>query len=292
MNLQLATQYEARLRSRCSASGGSQGTTYSDYTSVVSFTTLAVPCETQPPIKLAVSMLLDAAYSESNALMTDALRSAGLVPTQEPYTAMGFALDVVTALAPSLLNVTGASGVVDWVLVELRDGTTPTTVIERRAGLLLRNGKVVRPDNGSDTLFFCSTAGSYHIAVRHRNHLGSMTGVPRQLGSASTPLFFQEPGFVAWGADPQRGRNGVQLLWSGNSLNDAKVKYTGLENDRDIILNALGGVVPTGTINIYHSGDINLDGVVKYTGPNNDRDLILQTVGGVVPTAVRTEQIP
>ena len=292
VNLQPATQYEARIRSRCSGIGGTQGTTYSDYTNLVIFTTLAVPCEVQPPIKLAVRMLLDAAYDQSNSLMSDALRAAGLVPTQEPYTAMGFAMDGLTTLTPALLTATGANAVVDWVIVELRDDTVPGTVIERRAGLLLRNGKVVRPDNGSDTLVFCALASSYHVAVRHRNHLGSMTGTPRALGPTPTSVFFQEQGFAAWGSNAQHSRNGVQLLWSGNSLADTQVKYTGLDNDRDVILNALGGIVPTGTISGYHPGDINLDGVVKYTGLNNDRDLILQSVGGIVPTAVRLEQLP
>jgi hypothetical protein len=32
--------------------------------------------------------------------------------------------------------------------------------------------------------------------------------------------------------------------------------------------------------------------VVSYTGANNDRDLILQTIGGVVPTATRLQQLP
>ena len=35
-----------------------------------------------------------------------------------------------------------------------------------------------------------------------------------------------------------------------------------------------------------------MDGQVKYTGTNNDRDLILQNVGGVVPTNIRVEQMP
>ena len=35
-----------------------------------------------------------------------------------------------------------------------------------------------------------------------------------------------------------------------------------------------------------------MDGQVKYTGANNDRDLILQNVGGVVPTNIRVEQMP
>jgi hypothetical protein len=35
-----------------------------------------------------------------------------------------------------------------------------------------------------------------------------------------------------------------------------------------------------------------MDGAVKYVGANNDRDPILQNIGGVVPTATRTEQLP
>jgi len=31
---------------------------------------------------------------------------------------------------------------------------------------------------------------------------------------------------------------------------------------------------------------------VKYTGAANDRDLILQNIGGSVPTQVRVEQLP
>jgi hypothetical protein len=37
---------------------------------------------------------------------------------------------------------------------------------------------------------------------------------------------------------------------------------------------------------------VNLDGVVKYTNANNDRDPILQNIGGVIPTNTRQEQLP
>jgi hypothetical protein len=42
----------------------------------------------------------------------------------------------------------------------------------------------------------------------------------------------------------------------------------------------------------YHRADINLNGEVKYTGENNDRDILLQTIGGSTPTEVRVEQVP
>ena len=44
--------------------------------------------------------------------------------------------------------------------------------------------------------------------------------------------------------------------------------------------------------NVYSPLDINMDGVIHYTATNNDRDIILQTIGGVVPTATRVQQWP
>jgi len=43
---------------------------------------------------------------------------------------------------------------------------------------------------------------------------------------------------------------------------------------------------------VYDARDVNLDGNLRYSGANNDRDIILQTIGGSVPTAVRVGQIP
>jgi len=37
---------------------------------------------------------------------------------------------------------------------------------------------------------------------------------------------------------------------------------------------------------------VTLDGVVKYTGLENDRDIILVNIGGTVPTDTREEQLP
>jgi hypothetical protein len=81
-------------------------------------------------------------------------------------------------------------------------------------------------------------------------------------------------------------------LWPGDTNFDGQVKYTGMDNDRDVVLQAVGGATPTNTVTGYLRADINLDGIVRYTGANNDRDLILQTIGGVVPTATRLQQLP
>ncbi|MGV3637201.1 MAG: hypothetical protein ACO1NQ_06090, partial [Flavobacteriales bacterium] len=86
--------------------------------------------------------------------------------------------------------------------------------------------------------------------------------------------------------------NGERALWSGNTVADGLLMYTGGGNDRDPILQAIGGAIPTNTVSGYSPRDVNLDGVIMYTGSNNDRDPILQNIGGVVPTTTRTQQLP
>ena len=73
---------------------------------------------------------------------------------------------------------------------------------------------------------------------------------------------------------------------------DDVLKYIGTNNDRDLVLSAIGGIVPTAVNNGYRSEDVNLDGVVKYVGSDNDRDVVLVNIGGVVPTNVRSAQLP
>lgn len=103
------------------------------------------------------------------------------------------------------------------------------------------------------------------------------------LTNGSTPTY---------GTNAQKISGSVRLLWAGNVVADAVLKYAGSSNDRDPILVRIGGTVPTATANGYYSEDVTLDGVVKYAGASNDRDPILVNVGGTVPTATRTEQLP
>ena len=73
---------------------------------------------------------------------------------------------------------------------------------------------------------------------------------------------------------------------------NGEIVYTGGTNDRDPILTAVGGLVPTQTATGYSSADVNLDGVVRYAGTDNDRDKVLQSIGGTVPTDTRPSLLP
>jgi len=239
--------------------------------------------------------MLQGAYDPVSNLMRADLRNASLLPTTEPYTALGFTHaggGGGETLPGSLLALQGGNAVVDWVLVELRSGSNPAQVVATRSALLQRDGDVIGTD-GSTRLRFNVPPGNYHVALRHRNHLGTMRLGSVELGAQQRLVDLVREGTPTFGSQARaplpQGRFG---LWPGNALPDVVLKYTGAENDRDAILSGLGGAVPTAVANGYLNIDLNMDGQAKYTGANNDRDLILQSVGGSVPTAVRVEQLP
>ena len=254
-------------------------------------------CQTNVSVRVALASVLG-----SGGLMSDGLRAAGLLPLSEPYTALGYTY-VGTApgatTTAGVLAVTGNDAIVDWVVVELRNNTTPTTIVASRPALLQRDGDVVDLD-GDPYVSFPVASGLYKVAVRHRNHLGVMTSAGFTLNNdpcRGPNLLLPATGTNGTNARRQMTVPGVtgslMALWPGEATGDGVVKYTGGSNDRDAVLNAVGGGTPTNTVNnVYDRRDVNLDGSIKYTGSNNDRDVILQTIGGTVPTATRTQQLP
>ncbi len=225
-------------------------------------------------------------------LMSDALRSNGLLPAQEPYTELQWPGGGGGELAQAgVFSVTGNNAIVDWIRVELRSPLDPTQVVAVRHGLLQRDGDVVDLD-GVSPLAFSTAPGEYLVAVRHRNHLGCLTAAPLALSGSAVSLDLRSGAVATWGTDGRFANGSLRALWAGNTVGDGALKYTGANNDRDIILQQIGGTIPTSSISGYLITDVNLDGVVRYTGANNDRDPILQNVGGVVPTGTRTQQLP
>lgn len=246
-------------------------------------------------VRVALKLMLEGPYATASNRMRDDLRSAGQIPLAEPYTALGLpqaAGGGGETVSPSVLAVSGDNAIVDWVHVQLRDPANPTTVLATRCALVQRDGDVVDKD-GLSPVAFQAGNGNYRIAVRHRNHLGTMTAAPVALSSTPATIDFTLPGTATFGTAGQTAVNGRTMLWAGNVAADNVLRYTGEDNDRDPILQAIGGSVPTNVSPVgYHREDVNMDGAIRYTGENNDRDPILINVGGSVPTNTRTEQLP
>lgn len=243
-------------------------------------------------VAVAAKVLLEGPYVSGTGLMTDALRTLPDFPLSEPFTALGLSpTGGEVGIAASVLSTNGNDAIVDWVLVELRDAATGMVVLMRTAALLQRDGDVVGL-NGTSPLNMPILAGSYRIAVRHRNHLGVLTDPAYPLDGTPTTVDLTTAATVTWGTDARKNVNGVLVLWAGNCTSDNELKYTGGGNDRDPILVSIGGTLPTNTITGYHTTDVTMDGTVKYTGSTNDRDPLLVNIGGTVPTNTRAQQLP
>jgi hypothetical protein len=243
-------------------------------------------------------VLLDGAYDPDTGTMRDDLRTQSLIPLTEPYTAMGYpqvAGGGGETTTQAVLDGTYPGGrVVDWVRLELRKQFDNTQIAATVQALLLQDGSVVSADPSLAPLFGVRP-GVYWIVVRHRNHLGCMSASTRTLpypGGGGIWFHDLSQGYPTYGTEAMKVVDGRTLLWAGNALADDRLKYTGPQNDRDAILQAIGGTVPTATITGYRVEDVTMNGEVKYTGSGNDRDMVLQNIGGLVPTSIRLEQLP
>ncbi|HNR54415.1 MAG TPA: hypothetical protein PKJ19_04555 [Flavobacteriales bacterium] len=257
------------------------------------------PCYFAPP-SIALRVALQGPYDADTDLMDDDLRAQGLVPATDPYPALGYTYTGAgwpDVFDPAVLAVTGADAIVDWVIVGMTRNNTivdPGDAVNySRPALLQRDGDVVALD-GTWPLPLKTPRGSYRTSVRHRNHLGAITRLGEWFNGTPVTIDLTRYSATACFAEAMHGDSLIsdhRQLWCGDVNQDHKLKYAGLDNDRDLILQAIGGIVPTNTINgVYHRADVNMDGMVKYSGLANDRDPILMNIGGSVPTAIRNQQ--
>jgi hypothetical protein len=221
----------------------------------------------------------------NTTLMRDNLRAKGYIPTNNPYPIAGNAggAQSTDALLPSLLDATGDNAIVDWILVQARSATTPSTVIKSVPCLLQRDGDIVTK-NGSDIIVFEGIPeGNYYIYIKHRNHIGMISGNPVYLKLGTIPAIdFGNVGVHIYNSGTAgRISNGKMMMWAGDLNNDNKVIYQGPLNDVFLLFSEVM-TAPGNSDNLanfifsgYHNTDINLDGFSIYQGPSNDRSMLL-----------------
>ncbi|MFQ5446026.1 MAG: hypothetical protein ACE5FF_03765, partial [Saprospiraceae bacterium] len=238
-------------------------------------------------INLAIKVNLQGALigtSPTDTLMRDDLRAKGLIPLTEPYTAMspefkhygGGGNETITDSA-GVLGVTGADAIVDWVFIELRSSLNLDSIHYTRSALLQRDGDIVDVDGSSTLSFPSASAGSFYVAVRHRNHLGVMTAEALDLSPIVQTIDFIDNAFLNNGTYAQIDLNGNMAMWAGDLNGDGRSIYQGPGNDvLDLFTTVLYDSGNTGFIaNYITSGylgaDIDMDGRAIYQGPGNDR---------------------
>lgn len=213
----------------------------------------------------------------SGTTMTTTLNSNALIPLASPYSMAPFNAPAVTATS---IPATAT----DWILIEVRDATTPATVISQVSGFILNDGNIVSYDG--TPLRLKNAVASGHIALRHRNHLGIRTATALDLINPPTLKDFSlgtgeayTNGSITTNAN-MRLIGSVYAMWSGNANSNANIRYSGLSNDNQALLTTLGGNTAAVLNSVYNVSDLNLNSVVRYSGLNNDNQVLLNSLGG------------
>ncbi len=168
---------------------------------------------------------------------------------------------------------------VDWVLIEMREATTAalaneTTIKDRKAGFILKNGTVTDVSGSNDLIFNFYYTDSLYVVVKHRNHLGVMSafGLKQSMGTFSYDL-------TTSAAQIHGGTNAATELafgvW-GMIAGDADASNLIDNDDKDLNWMSEAG------ISGYLSGDLNLDKQVN-NQDKNDYWLPNEGKGSMVP---------
>ena len=250
--------------------------------------------------------------STGRPLMRDGLRNSpytGLnyIPKTDPYLgSVGF-LDLsskFTHYGPGLLpenqtipdsasvfSVTGENAIVDWVYVQLRDKKDYTKILASRSGLVQRDGDVVDLDGVSLLKFDGVGLDSFYVVVKHRTHLGAMSGVVAnlELVDFTNPIteVFDFGNTIPGGQDftglaQKIGViQGYNALWMGDFDASGKIKFTNPGDDQNILFADVLFHPNNTSVKAnydfgygYYQGDINLDGKVKFANPDDDKNIL------------------
>ena len=122
--------------------------------------------------------------------------------------------------SPYLENTRTASSkpstAVDWVLVQLRDATTPSKIIASRSAFLDADGNLI-DDNASPGrgIGIAAPPGDYYIALLHRNHLAVMTANAQTGLTWGTASSVSNYNFTSASSQFFGGSSGVKEIESG-----------------------------------------------------------------------------
>ncbi len=256
-------------------------------TGVTSFSAFAVGDKTLAnDLVINTKVFLHGPYSAGS--MSDALRVAGYVPTTEPYTAAPFNYVHVgygggeSVAGVGTFDQSGTNNdIVDWIILEIRDATTPATKLATRTALIQRDGDIVDLDALSALKVKGLADGTYHVGLKHRNHLPIRTQTALALSNTSTSLNFTTAGIAfdngSTNNEPMIDLgSGVMGMWGGDVDNTNIVEYA--LGDRLAILQFVGTNTPSNLVPGYNREDVTMDGTVDYA--LIDRSFILTNVVG------------
>lgn len=210
-----------------------------------------------------LKVFLQGPFNTSTNLMNTSLNTAGYIPSNQPYNTTPWNYTGTESVDPGFfgLNTT----IVDWVLVELRTGTSGSSLVSKKAGLLKSNGQIVDyRDPNTPIILDGVSAGNYYVVIRHRNHIGVMTSSAISLSQSSTLYDFSTGLDKYYGGDAKLIKTGYYGMYTGDANGNGFINAV----DRNLV------IVGTGLIG-YINSDLNLSGFTNAV----DRNLVIVNTG-------------
>ncbi len=222
---------------------------WEDIDDQTSFNTDCSSISVSPKVFLQGAMLNPNTGEEN--WMRDDLRVAGLVSMASPYNPDG--------INASVLAITGANAIVDWVLVEFRDPTDNSIVVTSRGALIQRDGDIVTTD-GVSPLSLSINAGYYYMVINHRNHLNVITAEVVNLSSTTTTVDFTADSTTVLGGTNAliEMSTGIFAMLGGDYDDNGQVQ----NSDTSAVTIELGS-------SGYSNADMDMNGQVQNTDINN-----------------------
>ncbi len=187
--------------------------------------------------------------------MIPLLNAYQYIPLNQPYSGSPWNYNG-TESVDSIPN----ANVIDWVLVEIREtagdvsSATESTIIGRRAGFLLKNGRIVDIDGNSFVDFPTVASKDLYVVVYHRNHTAIISSNPMSHAYSVYQYNFTTGESQAYGGASAQTEifMGVWGMFSGNANSDKQIDNKD-KNDVWEVENGNSG---------YYNGDMNMNGKV------------------------------
>ncbi len=136
-------------------------------------------------IEVQLKVFLEGPYDKlAGGIMDVGLIGLSQFPMNQPYN-----IPPWNYLGSELITSFPNTDIVDWVIVELREtalganSALPNTIIDRKAGFLLKDGSIVDVDGSSNPKFDVVINDNLYVVLWHRNHIGIMSATPLNLSA-------------------------------------------------------------------------------------------------------------
>jgi hypothetical protein len=154
--------------------------------------------------------------------MNTDLNLGGYLPVAQPYNAAPWGYTGTESVGSFPADV------VDWVLLEFREtaggpaSADGSTVVARKAALLLANGNIVDLDGTSNVLITTSFTDNVYVVIYHRNHISMMSSAALTEVSGVYTYDFTTAQSQAYG-DGQKVLTGGFGMYAGDGNGDGEV---------------------------------------------------------------------